>query len=369
MGLMVSGCSPTKEIEPVSNPLFYFAGDKYVTALDSKTGDVKWQWPKPRYVGPSVVANNTVYLSGSDSTLYALNAQTGKLNWSFKSDSRIGIGVLTTAVANDVVYISTATRLYALNGQAGQVKWTSTAVLNPFGALTVAGQLLFVGNYYTADNGVSNLTTFHDLHAIDAATGEKKWSFPFYYWTVGATFVNQNTVFVDTRLPPSREILQYLFYALDTQTGSQKWMYKSLSPTSFAFANNEIYLSGYDFLVLDAETGAKKWRIDVTGISGDSKPVIANGIAYLMAKYITDDYLNLYAIDTKTRSVKTLYKFAAQGNFYPGALAVNNNVAFVQNGSGKAVTDPQTGKEVIANAYNVYAIDVQTGKQLWTYSD
>jgi len=116
------------------NGVIYNMGfTKYMYAIDSATGSLRWKYtegPNTGLFSSASVANGLVYAFNTDSYIYALDAATGTLRWRF-SDG-IGSGLPTSpdnncTVKNDVVYFgSYSKKIYALNALTGAVKWQYT---------------------------------------------------------------------------------------------------------------------------------------------------------------------------------------------------------------------------------------------------
>jgi len=147
-------------------------------ALNASTGAMLWSFQRAGSpyadegpFGSPAVANGVVYI-GSEGTyipepgfvpipghLYALNASTGAELWSYKTGDIGG----APAVANGIVYVSSANGLYALNASTGALLWSRTGQSGDSPA--VANGVVYIGSY---DGNV---------YALNASTGAELWSY------------------------------------------------------------------------------------------------------------------------------------------------------------------------------------------------
>lgn len=122
--------------------------------------------------------------------------------------------------------------------------------------------------------------------------------------------------------------------------------YYKNNPVQPVIANKTLYLaSGSVLYALDAETGEQKWRYPTQGTIGSAgtatikaTPVVDDGIVFVGA---TDGVM--YAVDAATGNLK--WQYATNGGIRFSPIVVNNVVYF---GS---------------DDYRVYGIDAKTGKQ------
>ena len=89
-----------------------------------------------------------------------------ELVWKFKTDVRnVGFGS-SPAVAGGVVYVGSLDNwLYALDARTGQEKWTFQTDDRIYSSPAVAGGMIYIGSFDGR------------LYALDARTGQEKWSF------------------------------------------------------------------------------------------------------------------------------------------------------------------------------------------------
>lgn len=134
-------------------------------------GSLRWVFPEANdwiESSPTIARDGTVYAGSWDGSVYALDNVDGSLKWKFETGAFI---IASPAIGPDgTVYVgSNDGFLYALYPNGAQ-KWISTSVGTP-GPVNGSPVLSRDGKtvYFGTDNG--------DLHALDTANGEPRWSF------------------------------------------------------------------------------------------------------------------------------------------------------------------------------------------------
>jgi outer membrane protein assembly factor BamB len=139
-----------------------------VHAIDAHSGETRWRLGEGKNLGTPrlMVVDNAIYFA-TDSRLLAADLESGRQTWHFNADRIEG-----DLVADDQhVYVitwkdsgfSTNSTLRALAQSTGQETWSQR----------LGG---FVERV-TMHGGILYLSGGNSLHAVDAATGRKKWSF------------------------------------------------------------------------------------------------------------------------------------------------------------------------------------------------
>jgi outer membrane protein assembly factor BamB len=258
-------------------------------------------------------------------------------------------------------------RVHAIDPNSGVTVWVTTLPnSHVFTAPAVADGMLVVGS---AD---------WNVYALDAATGQRAWTFP----TSGGVF-SSPTILDGVAYIGSND--GYI-YALSLSTGEVVWKRRlglAAGVRSPAIADGVVYAStAYTFRVfaLDAATGQKLWSRRLVGGYIDSGPALDSGRVY-----VTTEHGTLFSLDAATGGV--LWRVTALGEGLRNP-AVAGGVVFV--GSPKKwmfALDAATGARVwatrvdgelfspiVANGVvyaggrenKLYAFDVGTGDLLWT---
>lgn len=148
--------------------------DGVVHALDAVTGDVAWTWAsnvRAEIYGMPVVANGLVYVGAANPIaptqagfLAALDTATGEPVW--RIDAAPGAGYSIPAVGPELIHVVTGEdgMVQALDARTGESRWSSVVGAEVWGAPGVADGMLFVG------------TSTGDLIALDATDGTHLWT-------------------------------------------------------------------------------------------------------------------------------------------------------------------------------------------------
>ncbi|MBV7530324.1 PQQ-binding-like beta-propeller repeat protein [Chitinophaga sp. sic0106] len=252
-----------------------------LSALDTATGKTIWQVGA---LGPVVAQphmdKHTVYF-GTYNGYYALDARNGKRLWQFKTggEQRIGGKGLYTmqpdslymedqydlylsAPATDdkhVFFGSSDHHIYALDKHSGKVVWKYKTNGPVHGGVASSAGVLIAGSWDTY------------IYALNAANGQVLWKFKtdedtkYHHILEGiqaTPLVYNNTVYLGTR--------DTKLYALDLQTGKEKWHWDASDPWIVASAvarDGHLYVGtsdSYLLLDIDATTG-KEYRSNKGG--------------------------------------------------------------------------------------------------------
>lgn len=215
-------------------------------------------------------------------------------------------------LVNGIVYFgSEDNKLYALDAQTGELKWsykTGGAIVS---TPAVANGLVYFGSWDKR------------LYALDAVAGRLKWSYETGDCINSSPMVANGTVFFgswDGRL-----------YALDAMTGELRWAYKTGgrvlgSPTA---AEGLVYFGSEDnhWYALDTATGQLRWRHKREEEFGYSTPVAAEGLVC----FVTSDE-KICAIDAAAGKRKWTY--TAQSEFgLEHSIAVVDRILLCSDGA------------------------------------
>lgn len=247
------------------------------------------------------------------------------VRWKFKA----GDGIEgTAAIVGDTVYFgSFDEQLYALELAGGKLKWKYKA--GPIKASpSVKDGAVYVGN----EEGL--------FHCVDAATGQKRWTFETNgEITSGANFANGQVVFGshDSTL-----------YCLNAKDGKLVWKLKTEGPVngSPAIAQDVTFVAGCDsnLHVVDLKTGKNLVEIDLGGQAGATAAVVGQQL------YVGTMANQFQAVDLSKKALAWTYEPKRSQPFYASA----------------AVTD----KLVIVGGRDklVHALERPTGKLAWTFA-
>jgi outer membrane protein assembly factor BamB len=159
------------------------------------------------------------------------------------------------------------------------------------------------------------------VHAVNASTGSKIWSFLTGSSMYSSSAVVNGTVYFGA---------DKTVYALDASSGEKIWNYTSgsVGESSPAVANNVVYIGSNDHNVyaLDAANGNKIWNY-TTGNMVNGSPTVADGVVYIGSK---DN--NVYALDASTGSKIWSYLTGSQIESTP---SIANGILYIGSNDDK----------------------------------
>ncbi|MFD8304384.1 PQQ-binding-like beta-propeller repeat protein [Streptomyces sp. NPDC059690] len=288
----------------VSGDLVYVTSFE-VHALDVATGRRRF---KTRDVAWSMaVADGRIHASDGP-TLFALDCREGADLWRLSTDAWV------YSLHADRGTVVTGTRgggVQAWEASSGQKLWELTGAQTDFES-PEAGPAVHEGTVYVWQDA--------RLRALDARTGDERWSYP-----IGDA---ASCGGVPVRVTPAPDGYVYVsagtrVVALDIAGGHVKWHFEApavfLSPPTFApgpaVTGGGIYLADYlgTVYALDAADGRDRWRIATESRSSIDPVLVAAGHVHVGSGK------GLYTLDAVTGTPK--WRFQAGGDIV-GAPAV-----------------------------------------------
>lgn len=265
----------------------------YLIALDVETGEEQWR----SYTGGVVLSSpafvgQTVYLRAFDGTLRAIDARTGRQRWRFTVDPAgkpiddpvVNEGSyhvpspVSPAVADGLVYAASNTgTLYAIDATSGQERWSFTSdgqVLQT--PAVVDGALYLVAAKYFG-NDVPDGAGW--VISLDAKSGDVRWIWATKSNLGYAAAVSNGLVFVAGRGDEGA-----MLYTLSAASGEIAWTFTAAATiiSEPIVAGETLYLKTADGALnaIDVTTGTRDWRVDL-GTNETTDPAISDGVLVL----------------------------------------------------------------------------------------
>jgi outer membrane protein assembly factor BamB len=294
-----------------------------------------------RVISSPLVVGNTVYVGSTDGGLYAVNRADGTQRWRFATKGPVNS---SPAFHNGLVYIGSVDgNIYAVSADSGTLKWTfTTKGERRFTAPGIHGGIprtermpdpfdVFMSSPVIANNTLYVGSGDHNIYALDAATGARKWTFATGDVVHASPAVVDGVVYVGSW---DRNV-----YAIDAASGREKWRYTTGNDTviynqigiasSAAVTGDMVLVGGRDgkFHAIDRATGKGRWICDNKGGWTIASPAVRNGVVY----FPTSDGTRFKALDVATGAPKFDLQTSAV-SFSSPALA--GDVAFFGTSDG-----------------------------------
>ncbi|MEU3191605.1 serine/threonine-protein kinase [Streptomyces sp. NPDC006992] len=237
------------------------------------------------------------------------------------------------------------------------------------------------GTLYMAHTG--SRTEKPSLRALDASTGQKRWTAPLSLARGTSLAVADSTVYL---------IGGTALHAVDATNGKQGWTFPLAGKrryTSPAVAGGIVYIGGSDggLHAIDAETGRQRWLYHypetTVGTSVVPAPVVADG-----SVYISGGNGELHAVDATTGKKRWTYPLKDDKPGLQPVAVADGTVYFPGSDAALHALDATSGKRrwtfptkdisskpvaaddtVYLHEYvgNLYAVDGANGKRRWSF--
>jgi len=334
--VIVSYKSTTKDItdfrfRPTENPGLATAvvgqliNDSSIVVRVPASTNVSALVPTITHNGVSVSPRSGQAADFSDVVNYTVSAEDG-------STKKYNVSV----TSNNMVYVGSSNGLlYAVDALSGQLKWSFNG-----GGMQMDGPICYQGKVYVTVSGGG------PVYCLNEQTGAIIWSRASAASSgYGTPCVFNGTVYIGS----SKAIggfIECSLNAIDANTGTLKWS-KIIANTMYGSLNTATAVAGYvvitEFVtglhVLDAVTGNEVWTIGL-GINS-ANPLVKNGIIYIGGEFT---FLKAYDIAT-------------------GTIVWQNNTIF-GNTSGCPV---MANNMIYVNAgFKMYGVNKTTGTIVWS---
>lgn len=271
------------------------------------------------------IDNGKVYYGSLDKYMYCADAKDGKLIWRFETEGRIKSGPVV--FDGKVFFGSHDGNLYCLDANKGYLIWKYKSE-----QVIVSSPCVFNGKVYFGDYGKV-------FHCLDIATGKEIWNYKMKRPVFSSPTVVGGMVYfggLDRRM-----------HCLNSETGEKHWGFITGSSikSSPLVKNGRVYFGSEDkkFYCLDAKNGGLIWVVNLN-LSGYTGADMEDG------KIFVGSY-DKQMICLNAKDGKTIWKYNTEKYIKSSPLVVGGVVYFGGTGDHK-----------------FYALDMNTGKKLWTKS-
>ena len=305
------------------------------------------------YTTPTVF-DGVAYIGGTGGVVNAIDTAKGGVKWTFAAGAPIFSDVAATA---EVVYFSSDNGgLYKLDRSNGKQLWrydlgdadVARVLPHPteFDWDWQAATPVVVDGVVYAGSGDGS------FHAVDAATGVRKWRFSSNGKIRNAAAVDGDSVVFTSS--------DHHVYALEAGTGRERWRFDTRGPVNAAplIHRDRVYVGnrGAGLYALDAASGKEIWRLYFWGSWVESAPVIDEGVLYIGSS----DLRRVSAIDPADGRV--LWRSDVRGWSWGTPLVIGGRIV-----AGAAGGSPY----FIKHMASLSTLDRKTGKLLtrWPFPD
>lgn len=247
-------------------------------ALDTANGDLLWQTEASLLE----VRDGLAYVNPPDESLTALDPRTGAVRWSAPPEKSGGRCTLDGSTAGLLFgrngNVGIGSKLVAYDPRTGDVRWTAPAA--HASAPVAHGDAVYIG---VPGRGRGDEQR---LHAFDAASGRLRWTAPAFSTTLNkspALAADDDCAYLcwseDVAFDEDRTTLR----AYAARTGRERWRGER-PESSYAAAvapGSRLFISYLrDWYCHDTATGKAVWRVSAGNGSSGTPPLAAGGLVY-----------------------------------------------------------------------------------------
>jgi len=312
-----------------------FASDR----KDVVANDGSWQAPFEGSASSPVLVNGVLYAGTQDGAVCALDPATGHVLWRYQTGAGLASGsdFITLPPGAGIAEGMAAARA---RQELGKREVAATPV--------VEDSTVLVGS------------RDHSFYALDAVTGQARWSYPTKGEIYDRAIASEGRVYFSSG--------DGFLYALELATGHLLWSFETLKgirmekrpPSEPVWKDGTLYITTWTeknsyLYAIDATSGTAKWTLEVDA-SDPSPPALSDSLV-LFSTYVTQgeplsksavELAVMFAVDASSGSLR--WKSSGMRTEYS-----SHTPAVVVHGVGLLGAD-----------HGMCALDVATGATLWT---
>ncbi|MFC1938732.1 PQQ-binding-like beta-propeller repeat protein [Chloroflexota bacterium] len=311
---------------------------------DGEAGILGTAESKVAIYGTPAVAGDLVYVAGYNGKIYAFVLSTGALRWVYPREDNLEPIVSGVVEAQGKVYFGCSDgKVYALDAATGDKAWSFETGGKIWSTPATDGDTLYVTSFDKK------------LYALNASDGSKTWEFEIETNSITTPLVYENVVYIGS--------FGRYFYAIDAGAGSLRWQSEVEGGKWFwakAVAHdNVIYAPNLDgkVYILSAENGSEVAGAIDLGNPISSDPVVVGGKVI-----IATEEGKMYALDTVNHQHDKLFDVTIKHGDIPekidrkiyAPLSADNGVVYI-----KAQTSSEDA---------LYAVNIETQVTMWSQS-
>ena len=339
----------------INGPSNVTAGNQVSYTVQTAKQDVNYTWELNGSDGLNTTETEIVAGTGTNQTTIETAIENETISASLTVTAQVDDGNTTVTENRTVtvfnqgptVYVgSNDQTLYAMDAVTGDEKWTFETSGPVRSSPTVVNGTVYVGSQDA-------------LYAVNASTGEQEWTFEDAGGIISSPTVAAGTVYIGSlSRGAGGETLRGMVYAVDAETGTQTWGSKQDAPiaSSPAVVNGTVYVGtggvrefGGTLSAMDATTGTHQWTFDEPTAGIVSSPAVADEMVYVGSRDST-----LYAVNASTGERAWTFDNPTSDTWslVTSSPVVVNDTVYV--GSQNS---------------NLYAVDAAMGSEVWTFNN
>lgn len=222
-----------------------------------------------------VIANGVLYVGSADGAVYAFDPTNGATKWRFQTGEGLVSGpeIITVRPGASFEEQMAATKSALQHKSRGKREVNATPVVENGTVFIASGDFSF--------------------YALDAVTGEKKWSYDAGSMIFRTTVTEDSTAYIET---------DNCLHALDVATGKRKWLFETLQeipvhpanikhgPAGIVLGESAIFVTAWGWSTLRPDAVPRSFFYAVAHESGTPKWVTPSLAILLLRRHLPKDW-------------------------------------------------------------------------------